>query len=58
MKRQIISGSFNYCCRAMRPWYAMGYRIVKSKKWGDGKYTYVLEKKDRVTAQSPLDIFD
>lgn len=44
MKQKIISGSYYYCVRAMRSWYAMGYRIVKSKKWSDGKYTYTLEK--------------
>lgn len=58
MKQKIISGEFRYCHRAMRSWLAMGYTIVKSKRWGDGKYTYVLEKKDRVTAQSALDIFE
>jgi len=42
--KKVIVGSFTYCVRAMRPWYAMGYRIVKSKRWGDGKYSYVLEK--------------
>lgn len=44
VKQKIISGSLSYCSRAMRPWVAMGYRIVKSKAWSDGKYTYVLEK--------------
>lgn len=44
MKQKIISGAQAYCVRAMRPWYAMGYRIVKSKRWADGKWTYVLEK--------------
>ena len=41
--RKIISGEFAYCCRAMRSWTLMGYRIVKQKKWSDGKYTFVLE---------------
>ena len=44
VKQKIISGSVSYCSRAMMPWFAMGYRIVKSKVWADGKLTYVLEK--------------
>lgn len=43
-KTKVIVGEFRYCARALRPWLAMGYRIVKSKRWGDGKYSYVLEK--------------
>ena len=41
---KIISGSFSYCCKASRSWIAMGYRMVKSKRWGDGKFTFILEK--------------
>ena len=58
MKQKIISGEFRYCTRAMKSWLAMGYRIAKAKRWGDGKYTYVLVKKDDGMAQSPLDIFE
>lgn len=57
MRQQIISGSFSYCARALRPWLAMGYRIAKARRWGDGKYTYVLQKGDHM-AKTPLDIFE
>jgi len=42
-KQKIISGSFSYVARQSRIWAVMGYRIVKSKKWADGKYTIILE---------------
>lgn len=57
MKQHIISGEFRYCTRAMRSWLAAGYRIVKARRWGDGKYTYVLQK-DSGTAKTPLDLFE
>ena len=43
MKQKIISGEFRYCQKTLTSWLAMGYRIVKAKRWSDGKYTYVLE---------------
>lgn len=47
MKQKIISGEFNYCKRTLQSWLAMGYKIVKARRWSDGKYTYVLESTDR-----------
>ena len=45
-KQKIISGSFNYVARVSRNFAALGWRIVKRKKWSDGKYTLVLEYAD------------
>jgi hypothetical protein len=42
-RQKIISGDFKYVTRATRNFVALGWRIVKSKKWSDGKYTYVME---------------
>lgn len=47
MKQKIISGEFRYCQKTLTSWLAMGYRIVKAKRWSDGKYTYVLESTER-----------
>lgn len=44
--KKIISGSFSYVCRTSRIWSAYGYRIVKQKKWSDGKWTFVMERFD------------
>ena len=41
--RKIISGEFRYCQKVLKSWLVMGYKIVKSRRWADGKYTYVLE---------------
>lgn len=46
--KKIISGSFSYVCRQSRIWGAMGYKIVKQKRWSDNSYTFVLEKHDEV----------
>ncbi len=43
MKQKVICGQFNYCQKTMKSWLAMGYKIVKAKRWSDGRYTYVLE---------------
>ena len=43
MKTKVISGEFYYCQRVLRTWLLMGYKIVKARRWSDGKYTYVLE---------------
>ena len=43
MKTKVITGEFRYCQKTLKSWLAMGYRIVKAKRWSDGKYTYVLE---------------
>ena len=43
MKTKVISGEFYYCKRTLKSWLAMGYKIVKARRWSDGKYTYVLE---------------
>ena len=53
MTQKIISGEFNYCKRALKSWLAMGYKIVKARRWADGKYTYVLESTDRVFIATP-----
>ena len=45
--RKIISGDFAYCCRASRSWWALGYKIIKQKKWSDGKWTFVMELSER-----------
>jgi len=44
--KKIISGSFPYVCRTSRIWTAMGYKIVRQKKWSDGKWTFVMERTD------------
>ncbi len=49
MKTKVISGEFRYCQKTLKSWLAMGYRIVKAKRWSDGKYTYVLESTDQQT---------
>ena len=41
-KRKIISGEFKYVARASRNFVALGWRIIKQKKWCDGKYTLVM----------------
>jgi len=41
--QKIISGDFRYVARVSRNFAALGWRIVKSKKWSDGKYTFVME---------------
>lgn len=43
--RKIISGSFTYVSRVSREYVFAGYSIVKSKRWGDGTYTIVLERR-------------
>ena len=43
---KMISGKFDYCCRVSSSWIAMGYKIVRQKKWSDGKWTFVLERTD------------
>lgn len=43
--KKIISGEFRYCCRVSRQFYLLGWTIVKQKRWGDGKYTFVMEKR-------------
>ena len=43
--QKIISGSYTYVARLSREWVHAGYSIVKLKKWSDGKYTVVLERK-------------
>lgn len=47
MRQKIITGEFAYCQRVLRSWTAMGYRIIKARRWSDGKYTYVLESTGR-----------
>lgn len=42
--KKIISGSFSYVCRQSRIWSAMGYKIVKQKRWPDNKWTFVMER--------------
>ena len=49
MKQKVISGEFRYCQKTLKSWLLMGYRIVKAKRWSDGKYTYVLENTDQRT---------
>ncbi len=44
--RKIISGNFAYVCRTSRIWSAYGYKIISQKKWGDGKWTFVMERTD------------
>ena len=41
-KQKIISGSYNYVQRTVRPFQLMGWRVIEKKKWSDGKWTYVL----------------
>ena len=45
-KQKIISGDFRYVARVTRNFVALGWRIVKQKKWSDGKYTFVMEYAD------------
>jgi len=44
MKQVIVSGSFRYVAKRIEELDAQGYKIVKSKQWSDGKWTYVMEK--------------
>ena len=41
--KKIFSGDFRYVTRLAKEYYALGYHIVKQKRWGDGKYTIVME---------------
>lgn len=41
--KKIFSGDFRYVTRLAKEYYALGYRIVKQKRWSDGKYTIVME---------------
>jgi len=43
MKTKVITGEFRYCQKTLKIWLAMGYKIVKARRWSDGKYSYVLE---------------
>lgn len=43
---KVVSGDYGYCARVTRNFVAMGWRIVKSKKWSDGKWSFVLEFQD------------
>ena len=45
-KKKIFSGDFKYVCRVSRNFAALGWRIVKQKRWGDGKWTFVMEYAD------------
>ena len=42
-KQKIFSGDFRYVARVSRNFAALGWRIVKQKKWSDGKWTFVME---------------
>lgn len=44
--RKIFSGDFKYVARISRNFAALGWRIVKQKRWGDGKWTFVMEYAD------------
>ena len=44
--KKIFSGDFKYVCRVSRNFAALGWRIVKQKRWGDGKWTFVMEYAD------------
>lgn len=44
--QKIISGDIKYVTRVARNFYALGWRLIKQKKWSDGKYTLVLEYQD------------
>jgi len=46
MKQVIISGSFRYVAKRIEELDVQGYKIVKSKQWSDGKWTYVMEKQN------------
>jgi hypothetical protein len=41
--QKIISGDFRYVCRVANNFIALGWHVVKQKKWSDGKYTLVME---------------
>ena len=41
--QKIISGDYRYVARVSRNFYAVGYRVVKFKRWSDGKFTIVME---------------
>lgn len=43
----IFSGSFRYVAKRLDEMSDLGYRVVRSKKWSDGKWTYVMEKEIR-----------
>jgi hypothetical protein len=48
MTHQVIfSGSFRYVAKRIEEMHDIGYKITKSKKWSDGKWTYVMEKEIR-----------
>ena len=48
MKHQVIfSGSFRYVAKRLDEMSDLGYKVTKSKKWDDGKWTYVMEKEIR-----------
>lgn len=44
-KQKIISGEFSYVCRVSSQWIALGWVIIKQKRWSDGKWTFVMEYK-------------
>jgi len=41
--QKIISGDYRYVLRVSRSYYALGFRVVKFKRWSDGKFTAVME---------------
>ena len=43
-KQKIISGNFAYIHRMVQEWAFYDYKVVRSKRWSDGKYTIVMEK--------------
>lgn len=43
MKQKIVSGSFAYVARVTRQYYVLGWAIMKQKRWGDNKWTIVME---------------
>lgn len=40
----IRSGSFSYLCRVSKDLAAQGYRVIREKKWADGKYTFTFKR--------------
>ena len=44
--QKIISGDFRYVYRVANNFIALGWRIIKHKRWSDGKHTLVLEFQD------------
>jgi hypothetical protein len=45
--RVIKSGAYSYLCKQSHLLAKQGYVCISQKRWADGKYTMVFEKKEK-----------